>query len=1271
MSTPPFAGNQSDDPQLDVGLRVAYGRKSRGPHSVLDAIERMSGEAPCVLLRDADSEPGGSPIIDPSSSERRSIPQGRGSYQILGEIARGGMGVVMKGHDTDLGRDVALKVLHKEFAKRPEVLQRFVEEAQIGGQLQHPGIVPVYELGLMADERPYFTMKLVKGRTLAALLAERQSSTVDRRRLLDVFESMCQTMAYAHSRGVIHRDLKPANVMVGAFGEVQVVDWGLAKVLPRGGKADEKLAKQTTISVIETVRSESGSHGSHSLVGSVMGTPAYMSPEQARGEVEKLDERSDVFSLGAILCEILTGAPPYLGESDKTLVEAANAKLDDATKRLDGCEADPELVALCRECLTPAHSARPASAEVVAQRIHGYLISVEERARQGQVDAAEARVKAQEERRARKLTVGLAGSVLVTLMLAGGGWAWFRSEHEARLRLTTDQVDAALSEAGLARGAKDWSAAQAAIARASASLEAGQASDDLRSRVSVAASAVDADASLEREARARETRNAAFLERLDRIRGLEGGMLALAPTNQSERSRGPAVTPSASSLEQRETAYLGAFREYGIDPESQRDTDVVESLQSSGIASSLASALDDWAVVRADIDKGFTERSKRLVRRAMEADSDPWRRDLRTAILADDTAPLLALAASAQESDLPPVTAIVLAKALARLQHGEESLAVLQRSVEHHPADFPLLLQLGRQLLDAKPRRVNEALRYLTAAHALRPESESVLDLLSMSFFDAKDFDQAISMARESLRLDPGNARAWGTLGANLHAKGDLDKSIEYFRKAIEIDPGFAVAYLSLGQSLDEKGDLDAGIASIRKAIEIEPGYPFAHGNLGVLLARKGDLDAAIASERKAIEIEPTGAAWHNNLGADLHAKGEMDAAMESFRKAIEIDPQFAQAHRNLGLALSDKGDLDAAIESYRKSIELDPRSTNAHCNLGLALFRKGDVDAAIESYHKAIEVNPKSALAYGNLGNALLKQGKFDAAVESCRKAIELDPRFANAHRRLGLALVQRGDLDAAIECFRKVLEIEPRSALAFDDLGRALSNSGALDEAIQSLRTAIEIDPRLADAHRSLGIALGKKGDVDGAIESYRKAIEVDPKYAAAYYSLARALEAQGEFDGAIAAYRKFAEFDSRGASSSNALAWLLATCADPARRDGTEAVRFAQRAVDLAPDASNFNTLGAALCCAREWSKAIEALDHSIQLNRAADEFGEYLNAVDHCFLATAHAQLDELEKARAEFTLAKTWHEAHPKHAAAADTARFLDEARAAIEAGAKR
>ncbi len=384
---------------------------------------------PAVLLREPSAATV-EPVLKPHTGALPADAAAR--YQLHGEIARGGMGAVLKGRDTDLGRDIAVKVLLETHAGKTELVQRFVEEAQIAGQLQHPGITPVYELGQFADRRPYFTMKLVKGQTLAALLAQRPSvadaasvggANADAGSvghaptpLLKIFEQVCQTLAYAHARNVIHRDLKPANVMVGAFGEVQVMDWGLAKVLKEGGIADESRAQtHQAVSVIQTQRSAGTPEvGSPTQAGSVLGTPAYMAPEQARGEVDLVDARADVFGLGAMLCEILTGAPPFTGTNAEAMRKARTAQLDDAFGRLDGCGADAELVALARRCLAAEPWHRPRHAGEVAAAVTAYQNSVTERLRQAELAHAaevarteEAQATAvQERKRARRRSAG-------------------------------------------------------------------------------------------------------------------------------------------------------------------------------------------------------------------------------------------------------------------------------------------------------------------------------------------------------------------------------------------------------------------------------------------------------------------------------------------------------------------------------------------------------------------------------------------------------------------------------------------------------------------------------------------------------------------------------------------------------------------------------------------------------------------------------------------------------------------------------------------------
>jgi tetratricopeptide (TPR) repeat protein/tRNA A-37 threonylcarbamoyl transferase component Bud32 len=287
-------------------------------------------------------------------------------YSLTRLHGEGGLGLVYVAHDNDLNRDVALKEMRPERADHPEMWRRFLKEAQITGQLEHPNIVPVYELARrLEDNQPFYTMRFVKGQTLQEVLKEHhrrlregQEDPLALHRLLTAFISVCQAVGYAHARGVIHRDLKPTNVVLGSFGEVVVLDWGLAKTLDATEQASDAVA----------VSAEAQSEDTQA--GQVLGSPAYMSPEQAEGRTDLIDARTDVYGLGAMLFEILTGAPPHRG---KDTAEVLQQIVHGDTPRARMKAVPPALDAICARAMAKDRRERYVRATELAEEIQRFL----------------------------------------------------------------------------------------------------------------------------------------------------------------------------------------------------------------------------------------------------------------------------------------------------------------------------------------------------------------------------------------------------------------------------------------------------------------------------------------------------------------------------------------------------------------------------------------------------------------------------------------------------------------------------------------------------------------------------------------------------------------------------------------------------------------------------------------------------------------------------------------------------------------------------------
>lgn len=392
------------------------------------------------------TRPGATSDAGPPGAVLLSQPLASGSrdrYSVTRLHATGGLGRVWLAHDPGMNREVALKELLPERSGLPAAAARFVREARITGQLEHPGIVPVYELAGDDTGAPFYTMRFVRGRTLGEAIAgyhqRRANSTagaLDLRELLAAFVTLCQAVAYAHSRRVIHRDLKPANVILGDYGEVILLDWGIAKVLGEPEAADPNATRDATTSAADP-----GDGVSATRYGQVLGTPAYMAPEQAAGAIDQLDERTDVYGLGAILYEIATGAPPFRAETMKELLERVRSV---APARPSSVVRDvpKPLEAVILKCLSKAPLDRYAGAKELAADVQRFLADEPVSAYRDPLRVRAGRWA----RRNRTLVAVLAvlvtvavPALLVALVLVNGARS---SERDARLA-----ADAARAEA--------------------------------------------------------------------------------------------------------------------------------------------------------------------------------------------------------------------------------------------------------------------------------------------------------------------------------------------------------------------------------------------------------------------------------------------------------------------------------------------------------------------------------------------------------------------------------------------------------------------------------------------------------------------------------------------------------------------------------------------------------------------------------------------------------------------------------------------------------
>jgi serine/threonine-protein kinase len=837
-------------------------------------------------------------------------------YEVEAVLGRGGMGVVFRARHVGLNRLVALKMVVGGAYARPQELARFLREAEAEASLRHPHIVQVHDIG-EHEGRPYFTMEYVEGGSLAEKLA---GTPQPARQAAALLATLAEAVQVAHQGGIVHRDLKPANILLTADGTPKITDFGLARRL----------------------QGEAGITQS----GVPVGTPSYMAPEQARGKKDAIGPAVDIYALGAILYELLTGRPPFRSESSAETVLQVIYQEPAAPSQLNA-KVPRDLETICLKCLNKEPGRRYASATALADDLKRF----------GEGRPIHARPLGWGGRvwrwgRRNPAAAALLGATgLFTLVLLGGGLSLAVQQANRRQAVEADLR----AVADLQQRAR-WADVRGVLQRAAARLEGG-GPGDLRRRIDQAGRDLD------------------LVIELDRIRlnRATSGDLAYFKTRADRQ-------------------YMTAFENSGL-AKVQDSTDVVAArVKASAVKMALNAALDDWAVCAAD-----KSRRDWLLTITRQADPDPqgWRDRIRDPASWEDPAALQELARTVPVSGQSVPLLLALGERLGAA--GDDARPFLQQVQTENPADFWANLILGDALLATAP---GEAGGYYRAALASRPGAAvaytALGDALNAQGLRAK----AIEYYRRAVRIDPHYARGHTNLGNILNDTGRMDEAIAFYRRALEADPNYAWAHLALANTLRDAHRMDEALEHFRRHHALDPTNPYVEDLLRADRVRQGRGEEVRLEWKKALEADPPGhGAWFGYAELCLflgHEEEYRRARQDLLRRfGASRDPYVAERTARASLLRPAAGEeLQSAAALAERAVAAKattPRSVYPYFLFaeGLAEYRQGRFDSAISTMRKAggaMGPCPRLVTAMARYGKGQKEEARKTLAVEISR---------------------------------------------------------------------------------------------------------------------------------------------------------------------------------------------------------------------------------------------------------------------------------------------
>ncbi|MCC6464918.1 MAG: tetratricopeptide repeat protein [Planctomycetes bacterium] len=1128
-----------------------------GNESVLSRVNRLSGSGtpPAVELRTtlAETRPRTTQPESSRDSGRRPgvdftarVQEGGAAavrYVAENELGRGGMGVVLRVRDNDLRRDVAMKVVRADRYKAgtdagAATLRRFVEEAQITGQLEHPNIVPVHELGADVQGRVFFTMKMVKGRSLADVIKALRAGDAEAAaefpmdRLLQVFMKVCDALSFAHAHNVVHRDLKPENIMLGRFGEVLVMDWGLARILDQPTR--EEAAAPGAIETDSRVRreSDSGSRPSAlSMEGVVAGTPAYMAPEQARGEISRIDQTTDVFALGAILYELLVLRPPYAATGGTQILElavhaeiqppaqrlAADPELRARLARLPGGRLPPELAAIAMHALEKFQSRRYPTARALNEDIENYLAG---RSVSVYRDPLPVRVS-KWVRRHPTLSVSTAASALVLLVAVASVMGIVA---EARKDVLVE------SERTLAASRKAESEATARAEAESQTLA--------RERELLAVEKRRKD-ELERRAVAEESFRLGAAQ-AERARAITDATLRDSARKEAEKSFEQAIAGDQAYVEP--VFALARLHEFFADPRAMdryRQTDqLMRANTGRGDARALVYAGDFARLVLGDVEKaracyeqaakvdpadplamvgqGYVEvldgdfgKAIEQSRKARAADDKLWEpfllegsvracffkrgdRELNPhfdCALADDLL-CQGLRRNIREGVL------FNERGTARLELGrvEEAEADFRRALELMPGRYEPLVNLALAL--RKQYRLHDALEASSlvlekhaAMHTAWMEHGNVLLALGQT-------EEAIAAFRKSLELRPGRPAPHNNLAVAYFMLGRLDDAELEARESLKAEPEFLPSLLLLSELAERRRKFDEALAAVDGVLALKPDYPYAFAQKARVLVQLTRYAEAGELAQKCVAAMPLLDAGWVALGMSRHGQNDLPGAIEAYRKARELNRGNFEAALNLAIVLKLSGKLAEALPLAREATASAAFADRAWYEVGNCLQVLGNAADALQAYLKAVAARADYGDAWINCAGCANRLGQPEKAREYALNATRYSPDHVLSWVQLCQSEINLGNREAAAAAVEKARACTWTRPEERADVAAMLHDLGRLDECLAVAEEVTKAHPAFARGWLLAGSAQKKLGRLREALAAFGNQAKADPQ-------------------------------------------------------------------------------------------------------------------------------------------------------------------------------